>query len=1006
MIRKNALPAFLLFIIACVIGSNFAPGMWLTGWDNLHPEFDFLLNIRRSFFAVWQEYQGPGLPGGMGHAADLPRQLILWVASAVLPAQILRYVWTFGMLALGTIGVYVFLWRSVLPLLFADTRQSILKTGAFFGALCYLTNMGTVQMFYAPFEAYVTHFGFLPWLLFAATRAVERPAPRRYAAFAAVSLLSATQGYVPTVFVVYCMALLTWSVFRITVSTVKMAAVRSVLWLWGITLLVNAFWLLPFAYFTATNARVTVDAKINRMATDEVFLKNRAYGTLTDALRLRGFWFDTFDFNPGEGVMAPVLGYWRVWADKPPVIIAGAVLLFISFAGVWIIIRDKKRHGMWIVAFYIFCVLLLTTATQPFSWGQDFLRQKVPLFHQIFRFPFTKFALLTGLGYSLLFGVGIPGILSRFSSKRTALLVSILAGSCLLVQSYPVFTGNLFYPALRQQIPKEYFDLFAYLRTKPETWRIANFPQSTYWGWTYERWGYTGSGLLWYGAGQPVMDRAFDVWSNVNENYYWEVSRAIYAKDTRGLENVLSKYGIHYILIDKNTVSAGNARALFTDEIQGLLAGIPTITPEKTFGNLMLFARTDDPYESSVSVTDNLPFVSPAYRWTDNDTAYGELGDYIAMSNDSSAGNTGYYTTQQNTIIYPFRSLFTKRSVDEREFDVTENDTSIILSSSVEATDAAILKSANLVYDSTKSADLTAKSVVTCGLLKPGKMAATDETDENGAQFLRFTDTNQRECLSYGIPGLPHKDGYLIAVESRHVSGRPLMFSLVNMTAKHAELETYLENTNVQGSGFIVHGESGWRTDYYILPPLAPDGLGYNPYISNDSIGSDTSVNDLRSIRIYKIPYEEMVHQKSETLNPKSKTMEKTEIAVEHPNPAYYRVQLSTANDEPKTLILSQSYDDGWLAVTPSKTFPYLVPAGKHVMVNNWENGWIISNASKASNASYFATQNSMLRTNEVTNNEVTIIIFFWPQMLEYLGFILLPIPFIFLLKRRNTSPG
>src|SRR5438874_485075 len=85
---------------------NYKPGTWLTGWDNLHPEFNFPLNLHRAFSSVWEEYQSLGLEAGMAHAADLPRILILTPFSLFLPISFLRYLWTFLMLILGPIGAY------------------------------------------------------------------------------------------------------------------------------------------------------------------------------------------------------------------------------------------------------------------------------------------------------------------------------------------------------------------------------------------------------------------------------------------------------------------------------------------------------------------------------------------------------------------------------------------------------------------------------------------------------------------------------------------------------------------------------------------------------------------------------------------------------------------------------------------------------------------------------------------------------------------------------------
>src|SRR6476469_3381933 len=89
-------PVVTLFAtVLLLFATSYQPGTFLTGWDNLHPEFYFSMNIQRSIFAVWQEYQGLGLLGGMGHASDLPHQLFLLGLSFILPLSTVRSLWTF-----------------------------------------------------------------------------------------------------------------------------------------------------------------------------------------------------------------------------------------------------------------------------------------------------------------------------------------------------------------------------------------------------------------------------------------------------------------------------------------------------------------------------------------------------------------------------------------------------------------------------------------------------------------------------------------------------------------------------------------------------------------------------------------------------------------------------------------------------------------------------------------------------------------------------------------------
>ena len=64
--------------------ANYSPGTWLSGWDTLHPEFDFPLAIKREISGVWRSEQGLGALSGHSDIAELPRILLLWLSSVVV----------------------------------------------------------------------------------------------------------------------------------------------------------------------------------------------------------------------------------------------------------------------------------------------------------------------------------------------------------------------------------------------------------------------------------------------------------------------------------------------------------------------------------------------------------------------------------------------------------------------------------------------------------------------------------------------------------------------------------------------------------------------------------------------------------------------------------------------------------------------------------------------------------------------------------------------------------
>ena len=168
-IKKNLLAIILIVISLVICWLNFTPGTWLTGWDTLHPEFNFPLNLQRIFNGVWRTEQGLGAVAGHSHMADLPRQLILYPLSFVFPLSFLRYFYVFICLILGPLGVYYFLEK----IIFAKNKEK--SVFAFLGALFYLLNLGTVQNFYVSFEMFATQYAALGWLFIFISRYLQKP---------------------------------------------------------------------------------------------------------------------------------------------------------------------------------------------------------------------------------------------------------------------------------------------------------------------------------------------------------------------------------------------------------------------------------------------------------------------------------------------------------------------------------------------------------------------------------------------------------------------------------------------------------------------------------------------------------------------------------------------------------------------------------------------------------------------------------------------------------------
>ncbi|MCL4354519.1 energy-coupling factor transporter transmembrane protein EcfT [Patescibacteria group bacterium] len=651
---RNHYPILGIFLIwLLIVIANFKPSTFLTGGDNLHPEFNLILNIKRSIFAVWQEYQGVGLLGGMGHASDLVRQLFLYPFSLVMPTSLLRFSYTMLTLLLGAIGSYYFILKITAKGI-ADDRKKIVSL---VGSVFYLLNLATLQQYYTPYEVFTAHFAALPWLLLTSFNFLKMSNFRNSFFLALVLLLATPASYVPTLFVVYLMATsLAWLILFLF----KESSFKNYLKYVGIVFAINAFWLLPFIYFTVFNSQTVVGSKINQMASPTIFLKNKEVGSIFDAMLLKGFWFNNVEPDM-TGKFIYMLGSWRNHLGNLGIKIIGYFLFSISAFGLLKSLIKRTPIKLSLAGIFIFSFAMIAVATPPFSWLSYVLRNYIPLFSEVFRFPFTKFSVLAALSYSVFLTIGIDEILNylkRFSLKATSVF-AILIISLIVIFNLPTFKGSLFYYKEQIKIPQDYFDLFDYLKTQDKDTRIADFPQFQNWEWSFYKWGYSGSGFTWYGIEQPILARSTDTWSFRNENYYWEITNALYSNDPIQFDKLLNKYQINWLWIDKSVDNPNSIERLFIPQTEDLFSKTPSLKKVKTFGNISLYkVSLKDKVQNFVFTKENLPDVN-SYKWAEYDKAYMDLGNYY------SGNNKAYF--------YPFRSsLFTRKSDKELEFSLNE----------------------------------------------------------------------------------------------------------------------------------------------------------------------------------------------------------------------------------------------------------------------------------------------------------------------------------------------
>ncbi len=1066
---------------------NYKPGTFLTGWDNLHPEFNPLLNIKRSIFAVWQEYQGLGLLGGMGHASDLARQVFILLLTIVIPENQVRYILTFLTLFLGAFGTYKLV-------SFITEKEGEDKLLPFLAGLFYMLNLSTIQTYYVAFEAFTAHFAALPWLIYGSLMFFKKPSYRNLSIFTGILFLSTPSAYIPTLYVVFLFAI---TILITTLVIVKAGSFKNAIKTYLVIFTVNAFWLLPFTYFTLTTSSVNLSSKINLMATPNIYARNREFGEPLKVLSLQGFLLNTIEPNL-KGQMNYVAPVWREHLNKGEVNVAIYITIGLILLGIFSSIKNGKNFFMsseksknyYPLAFtlvFIFAFTLLATESFPFSFINATLRNSFPILNQAFRFPFTKLSILASLTYSIFFAYGITFLIKKFDRKKLIITAVFLL---ITVITAPLFRGQMFYERGRIDIPKKYFDLFKYLKTQDKNTRIANLPQQTFWGWEYFDWGYGGSGFMWYSIPQTVLDRAFDVWSKESENYYYELTNAIYSKNAEQLENVLNKYQINFVIIDKSIISSFAPKSLFIDETHGILTHIGGVKKIAEFENLELYkVDLKDKPKNFTFGTNSLPKIN-SYTWTNFDQAHLVFGNYINEGNDYNYA-------------FPFRSLFSNRTQNDLAYKIKNTPQNIQISQKIQlASGKQTVKISNYtetqeyipvsfyvkregksmvvnmkvttpqiyvnnkkIYGESFSTDLfivpdDSSNIFTLDVngIKKYKVSniegslGTTSLSTNTENFITITDSSGESanqiinkdflaslpifkpksigiegggevnfkviipkiddnksshykdtfslkkcdltksgitklgqknketsiysagttaCLYTLAPDLIHNNSYAVFVESKNIQGNPLHFWVLNEDEKWAPIDT------------VVKKSSDFSTSSFILPTMEKYGRGYSFQIENASVGNHPSENVIRKISAYPIPSEFVSLITIINKHPNIKQSD-VKFTTDHPNESLYWIRdIIIKNHDPFTVVLSQSYDNGWVAykVSGSRSkikkslnlyLPFLfgTKIKDHFKVNNWENGWTIE-------------PNKLAKDTD----EPQIVIVYLPQYLEYLGF-------------------
>jgi hypothetical protein len=685
----------------------------------------------------------------------------------------------------------------------------------------------------------------------------------------------------------------------------------------------------------------------------------------------------------------PLFAPWKEHRESIPItlLIYTVALLCIGGMGV------KSTYRTPFLLVYALLLIVLLSNTIPFTFMNDIIR-KNSFINQVFRSPFTKFSIPYALVLTYFFVAAVSFLAQKCAalSKKHYAFPAVVSAAILLIviQGFPALTGNYFARAMKVSYPQEYFQLFDFFSHVDKNKRIALLPEYTHWGWFNHNWGYDGSGFLWYGIEQPIISRTFDVWSSKSEGYFWEAERALETEDSQAFGNILEKYNIDYIILDKSlTPVVATMKAIQYDRLEDILGKSPLIRLEKRIGFLSVYtvSRKNDKTNNFVSAYTTLPNVGPEITLTNEDTAYDRLGPY---KTDPGTPLTAYY---------PFLDFTTQTTLAHTNWAMVETPTSwqitarlpkgvknYTVSSRAGTVDINVYKDNTAVkyvmpftvtvFDTTLVVEFP-KIVVNNYL--PSK-TTVDHCANNtigsvhpvvdGTNLTVESNNGGVACFSYDDIFLEQRYGYIVKIDNTNTQGRRMYFYILDKTKDQPYLEDRLT----------------YDTAYYVLGARFTQGIGYSFAFQNDSFPTIPSINTLKNVSVYLMPYFFLKNLSLSTLNVLPSPVTPLTIAATKQN--YYTYTVS-APQKYAVVVLNQAYHEGWQAYAVDKqnllqkTFPALFgkKVGRHIVINNWANGWQIGTIAK--------------------NQDVVLL--YTPQYLEYLGFAIIMVIFcVFAVQRHR----
>ncbi|MBP7740709.1 hypothetical protein KA089_00830 [Candidatus Woesebacteria bacterium] len=636
---------------------------YYSGWDNIHAEFDIAQYAKRVFFGAWQEHKGLGGPSAKGHLSEITRLPIIYLIDLILPAYLVRSTFIMLMYATGGVGMYLYLKKIWIK----DSLKENSKWIAGLGSLLYLLHPLTLQQFYISFEIFTVQFAFFPFLILSIHLLLRKITWKSILIFMIVQLALAPSAHTPTVHYLGVLFSLIYSFFSALDSKKIFSAFKFMLFIGLLTMLMNAYWILPNLYYGLHNSRYVSQSEANVLFGPESLWSIRDSSTLHSFLT--GFHYLTtwrdYDFKTEEHQL--IFNEWSNHLKNPFRNMQLYTIGIFSILGFFITIFNKRigKKRWAIVIIYLICISLIWIDLFPTN---NIILQlyKSKTFLETFRNPFTKLSILYSFFLIVLIVEFLKLITVLIENKLNKKVQQVVLPSFLLIFfvyiisiTSPIFSGHLISEKLKVIFPPEYEKLYSFMKTKDSDMRTLEMPYISREGWVLYDWStpnrtnaYQGIGFYFFGFPQPFLTPDFARWSEVNDFFYQELQYAIDKNDFEQFKQITKKYNIPLAIVDESRVYPYKDYDFQKNYEMLENSGYKKIWQEKYISVYENVENTN--FENSLIIPKKLSFISADFNRVKKDVAFPKIGEYININK----------TKEVAKYIFPFSSLLLKETPD------------------------------------------------------------------------------------------------------------------------------------------------------------------------------------------------------------------------------------------------------------------------------------------------------------------------------------------------------